>query len=120
MGFIAPSEFIPLAEYLGLINPIGNYVLKTACAACKEWNDNGHPYFKVNVNLSVIQLLQPDIVDIVSKTIVETGIDPQNLTLEVTESLAINDMKRMSKIWRKTRIPSLLSKWSATLPTPLT
>ncbi len=98
MGFIAPSEFIPLAEYLGLINPIGNYVLKTACAACKEWNDNGHPYFKVNVNLSVIQLLQPDIVDIVSKTIVETGINPQNLTLEVTESLAINDMKRMKEI----------------------
>jgi len=98
MGFIAPSEFIPLAEYLGLINPIGNYVLKTACSACKNWNDNGHPNFKVNVNLSVIQLLQPDIVDIVSRTIVETGIDPQNLTLEVTESLAINDMKRMKEV----------------------
>lgn len=98
MGFIAPSEFIPLAEYLGLINPIGSYVLKTACSACKSWNDNGHPNFKVNVNLSVIQLLQPDIVDTVSGTIVETGINPQNLTLEVTESLAINDMKRMKEI----------------------
>ena len=101
MGFIAPSEFIPLAEYLGLINPIGNYVLKTACTACKNWNDNGHPNFKVNVNLSVIQLLQPDIVDTVSKTIAETGINTQNLTLEVTESLAINDMKRMKEILGK-------------------
>ncbi|MBQ6888367.1 MAG: EAL domain-containing protein [Lachnospiraceae bacterium] len=98
MGVIAPSEFIPLAEYLGLINPIGNYVLKTACKACKSWNDNGHPEYKVNVNLSVIQLLQPDIVEIVAQTIAETGINPRNLTLEVTESLAINDMSRMKEI----------------------
>lgn len=82
MGFIAPSDFIPLAEYLGLINPIGNHVLKTACETCKSWNDNGHPEYKVNVNLSVIQLLQPDIVDIVEQTLVETGINPRNLTLE--------------------------------------
>lgn len=98
LGFIAPSEFIPLAEYLGLINPIGNYVLKTACEACKSWNDNGHPEYKVNVNLSVIQLLQPDIVEIVAQTLEETGINPRNLTLEVTESLAINDMVRMKEI----------------------
>lgn len=98
MGFIAPSDFIPLAEYLGLINPIGNHVLKTACETCKSWNDNGHPEYKVNVNLSVIQLLQPDIVDIVEQTLVETGINPRNLTLEVTESLAINDMTRMKEI----------------------
>ena len=98
MGFIAPSDFIPLAEYLGLINPIGNHVLKTACETCKSWNDNGHPEYKVNVNLSVIQLLQPDIVEIVEQTLVETGINPRNLTLEVTESLAINDMTRMKEI----------------------
>ena len=98
LGFIPPSEFIPLAEYLGLINPIGNYVLKEACKYCKNWNDNGYPNYKVNVNLSVVQLLQPDIVDIVKQTIEETGIDPQNLTLEVTESLAINDMARMKEI----------------------
>lgn len=98
LGFIPPSEFIPLAEYLGLINPIGNYVLKEACRFCKNWNDNGFPDYKVNVNLSVVQLLQPDIVDIVEQTIRETGIKPQNLTLEVTESLAINDMARMKEI----------------------
>lgn len=98
LGFIPPSEFIPLAEYLGLINPIGNYVLKEACRHCKSWNDHGYPHYKVNVNLSVVQLLQPDIVDIVEQTIRETGINPQNLTLEVTESLAINDMARMKEI----------------------
>ncbi len=98
LGFIAPGDFIPLAEYLGLINPIGNHVLKVACESCKRWNDNGHPDYKVNVNLSVVQLLQTDIVDIISDTIKETGLNPKNLTLEVTESLAINDMERMKKI----------------------
>ena len=98
LGFIPPADFIPLAEYLGLINPIGNYVLKEACLACKEWNEGGYPHYKVNVNLSVVQLLQPDIVDIVAETIAESGIMPKNLTLEVTESLAINDMDRMKEI----------------------
>lgn len=98
LGFIPPSEFIPLAEYLGLINPIGNYVLEEACKYCKEWNDSGYPEYKVNVNLSVVQLLQADIVEIVEQTLRETGIHPHNLTLEVTESLAINDMERMKEI----------------------
>ena len=98
LGFIPPSEFIPLAEYLGLINPIGNYVLNEACKICKCWNDNGYPDYKVNVNLSVVQLLQSDIVEIVERTVKETGINPHNLTLEVTESLAINDMERMKAI----------------------
>ncbi|MDO5573768.1 MAG: EAL domain-containing protein [bacterium] len=98
LGFVNPADFIPLAEYLGLINPIGNYVLREACKACKKWNETGHPYFKVNVNLSVVQLLQNDIVETISSTIKQTGINPRNLTLEVTESLAINDMARMKEI----------------------
>lgn len=98
LGFVSPGEFIPLAEYLGLINPIGNYVLEQACLALKHWNESGHPYYKVNVNLSVVQLLQNDIAEIIKEIIERTGINPRNLTLEVTESLAINDMVRMKKI----------------------
>ncbi len=98
LGFIPPGDFIPLAEYLGLINPIGLHVLKKACEAVKYWNENGHPYYKVNVNLSVVQLMQNDIVENIGKTIEEVGVNPRNLTLEVTESLAINDMERMKKI----------------------
>ena len=98
LGFISPGEFIPLAEYLGLINPIGNYVLYDACNICRNWNDNGYPNYRVNVNLSVVQLLQTDIVDIIKSALKDTGINPHNLTLEVTESLAINDMERMKKI----------------------
>ena len=98
LGFISPAEFIPLAEYLGLINPIGNYVLTEACTRCKRWNESGYPDYKVNVNLSVVQLLQPDIVETVEKALADTGLSPKNLTLEVTESLAINDMDRMKEI----------------------
>lgn len=98
LGFISPMEFIPLAEYLGLINPIGNYVLREACFRCKSWNDNGYPDYKVNVNLSVVQLLQPDIAKVVEAALADSGLNPKNLTLEVTESLAINDMERMKNI----------------------
>ena len=98
LGFISPAEFIPLAEYLGLINPIGDYVLKEACRSCKQWNDMGHPEYKVNVNLSVVQLLRNDVAERIQKIIEETQINPKNLTLEVTESLAINDMTRMQSI----------------------
>ncbi len=98
LGFISPSDFIPLAEYLGLINPIGIHVLESACEAVKYWNENGHPYYKVNVNLSVVQLMQNDIVENIGKTIERIGVNPRNLTLEVTESLAINDMERMKRI----------------------
>ncbi len=98
MGFMSPVDFIPLAEYLGLINPIGRHVLQAACKACKDWNDHGHPEYKINVNLSVVQLLQADVVDVIARTVEETGITPRNLTLEVTEGLAINDITRMKKI----------------------
>lgn len=98
MGFMNPGEFIPLAEYLGLINPIGDYVLEQACQYCKSWNDGGFPDFKVSVNLSVAQLLQNNIVENIEKIIKKTGINPKNLVLEVTESLAINDMDRMHAV----------------------
>lgn len=101
LGFISPGEFIPLAEYLGLINPIGNYILREACSFCKGWNDRGFPNYKVNVNLSVVQLLQNDIFDVIKSAIDDTGINPRNLTLEVTESLAINDIERMKGILKE-------------------
>lgn len=97
-GFMAPAEFIPLAEYLGLINPIGNHVLMEACRICRMWNEDGHPDYKVNVNLSVVQLLQNNVVEIVEEALQKTNLRPSNLTLEVTESLAINDMERMKGI----------------------
>ncbi len=101
LGFIPPSDFIPLAEYLGLINPIGEHVLFEAVKRCKYWNDCGYPDYKINVNISVIQLLQPDFVAKVKNVLDKTHIQPKNVTLEVTESLAINDMNRMKTVLGK-------------------
>ncbi len=98
MGFMSPAEFIPLAEYLGLINPIGNFVLLEACKNCRKWNKKGYTDYKVSVNLSVVQLMQPDIVENIEHTIKETGITPGNLVLEVTESQAANDRERVREI----------------------
>lgn len=98
LGYVSPVDFIPLSEYLGLINPIGTHVLREACKRCKYWNDMGQPDFSINVNLSVVQLLQPDIVELIAEVIKETGIIPEHLHLEVTEGLAINDMSRMKQI----------------------
>lgn len=103
LGFVQPSDFIPLAEYLGLINPIGEYVLNEALKRCKYWNDCGHPDYKVNVNLSVIQMVQPDFVSKVKQALEKSKINPKNVTLEVTESLAINDMERMKRVLKQVK-----------------
>ena len=98
LGEVELSEFLPLAEHLGLINSIGNYVLHTACKDCRQWNDNGVPDFKVTVNLSAVQLLQTDIVEIVDETVRATGIRPDNLILDVKEDMAVSDKERMAEI----------------------
>ncbi|MBQ9341246.1 MAG: GGDEF domain-containing protein [Lachnospiraceae bacterium] len=98
LGRLKPGDFIPLAEDLGLITLIGDYVLREACTACKRWNDMGNPDFKVNVNFSVVQLLQNDMKDRILEVLRDTGLEPKNLTLEVTESLAINDITYMKSL----------------------
>lgn len=98
LGFVGPGEFIPLAEYLGLIVDIGDFVLETACIQCKEWNDKFDPDFRINVNLSIVQLMQTDVVEHLSDIIRSTGVNPVNVTLEITENLAINDIERVTAI----------------------
>ena len=101
LGFMQPGKFIALAEYLGLIIPIGEHVLLEACRRCHHWNEFGHPDYKVNVNLSVLQLLQKDIVNVIANAINVSGINPDNLVLEVTEGMAIKDMDKMKSILEK-------------------
>lgn len=97
LGFLNPTEFIPLAEHLGLITPIGEYILKQSCELNRRWSDKGIN-IRINVNLSIIQLLDNGVVETISQIISSSGVNPNNLVLEVTESLAINDMNRMKKI----------------------
>ncbi|HOQ24627.1 MAG TPA: EAL domain-containing protein [Bacillota bacterium] len=92
LGMVSPGEFIPLAEETGLIVPIGEWVLKTACVQNKAWQDAGYPSLKVAVNLSARQFRQQDLVEMVRKTLQETGLDPKYLTLEITESIAMEDV----------------------------
>lgn len=98
LGFMAPGDFIPLAEYLGLITYIGDFVLEEACKQCKLWNESGYPDLIVHINLSVVQLLQKNAIDNIRRIIEQTGVNPHNIVLEITESFAINDMERVLKI----------------------
>ena len=98
LGFMGPGDFIPLAEYLGLITSIGDYVLEEACRQCRHWNEHGIPDFHINVNLSVVQLLQKDVAETVARILKKTGVNPKNIVLEITESFAINDMDRVLDI----------------------
>jgi len=92
-GLVAPDKFIPLAEETGLIVPIGEWVLKTACAQNKAWQDAGLPPLRVAVNLSVRQFQQPLLLNIVSQTLQETGLSPQFLDLEITETIAMHNVE---------------------------
>lgn len=90
-GYISPVAFIPIAEETGLIIPIGEWVLKTACAQNKKWMEAGYPKLCVAVNVSAIQFQQPDFVHHVEAVLQSTGLDPAYLELEVTENSMMND-----------------------------
>lgn len=85
-GMISPAVFIPLAEQTGLINPIGEWVLETACRQCKMWQDQGVSALRIAVNVSVNQLHNPDFVRQVENVLRKTGLAPRYLELEITES----------------------------------
>ncbi len=93
MGLVAPSVFIPLAEQSGLIVPIGEWVLRTACRQNKAWQDAGLPPLMMAVNLSLKQFRQPQLVETVAKILQQTGLEPHFLELEITESTAIEDLE---------------------------
>jgi diguanylate cyclase (GGDEF)-like protein len=92
MGLVAPNVFIPLAEESGLIVPIGEWVLQTACRQNKAWQDAGLPPLTIAVNLSLKQFRQPKLVETVAIILKQTGLEPHFLELEITESTAIEDL----------------------------
>ncbi|CAM4031218.1 bifunctional diguanylate cyclase/phosphodiesterase [Paenibacillus alkaliterrae] len=91
-GNIPPADFIPLAEETGLIIPIGEWILYEACRQNKCWQNQGYPPLRMAVNISSRQFQQSNLVETVSKTLKRTGLDPQYLDLELTESI-IQDSK---------------------------
>ncbi len=91
-GLIYPDQFIPLAEQTGLIVPIGEWVLRTACAQNKIWRDQGLTPIKVSVNLSARQFLAQDLVEKVQQILRDTGLEPDALALEITEGIVMEDI----------------------------
>ena len=91
LGTVSPTEFIPIAEETGLIVPIGHWVLRQSCLQYQKWRASGVPAFKLSVNLSIRQLEEPNLLTQIKAILQETKINPAHLSLEVTESLVLND-----------------------------
>ena len=99
-SFIPPSDFIPIAEETGMILPIGEWVLRQACAEAASWPE---PH-RIAVNLSPIQLSHVDLPRMVHQILIETGLSPQRLELEITETAMISDMERTTHILRQLKL----------------
>jgi diguanylate cyclase (GGDEF)-like protein/PAS domain S-box-containing protein len=101
LGFIPPMEFIPIAEETGLIHPIGEWVLKTACEQKKLWDEQGFKSLRISVNLSARQFHYANLVDMVGDTIRKSGIDPKCLDLELTESTIMDRLEETTLTLRR-------------------
>ncbi|WHH60362.1 EAL domain-containing protein [Petroclostridium sp. X23] len=98
LGMIPPSDFIPLAEETGLIVPIGEWVLRTACLQNKRWHDTGYAQLKVSVNISAKQFQYENIVQSISDILKETELSPEYLELEITENCIMQNTDRTISI----------------------
>jgi EAL domain-containing protein (putative c-di-GMP-specific phosphodiesterase class I) len=90
-GLLSPSDFVPLAEQTGLIVPIGAWVLEQACRQLVRWQRHA-PSISLAVNLSVRQMLAPDLAGLVGGVLLRTGVRPEDVCLEMTESLLMEDV----------------------------
>ncbi len=97
-GVISPKEFIPIAEESGLILPIGEWLLRTACLQAKEWQDKGLNRVKLAVNISLRQFMQKEFAHMVHRILKETGLDAGYLELELTESIIMDNAETVVKI----------------------
>ncbi len=91
LGSVSPAEFIPLAEDSGLILPVGEWILRTACAQNRLWQDGGLGWLRVAVNLSARQFREKNLSAKIFRILGETGLDPRHLELELTESSIMED-----------------------------
>ncbi len=97
-GILLPAEFLPALEETGLIIPVGTWVLQQSCRQLYQWKSQGHTEWSLAVNLSPAQFEQPDIVDIVCNALAQYQLSPAHLTLELTESTALKNLKRSVEV----------------------
>jgi EAL domain-containing protein (putative c-di-GMP-specific phosphodiesterase class I) len=98
LGAISPAEFIPIAEDTGLIQPLGEWALRQACEQGKRWHDAGNSDLTLAVNISVRQLADPGIGEIVAATLRATGFPARALELEITENLLMEPTEEVLKV----------------------
>ena len=101
MGLVPPLEFIPVAEETGLICPLGEWILRTACQQTVEWIDAGFDSLKISVNLSARQFSNTDFVDKVTAILAETRLPPSLLEIEITESMVMENVDNTIAILNK-------------------
>jgi EAL domain-containing protein (putative c-di-GMP-specific phosphodiesterase class I) len=101
LGSVTPTQFIPVAEETGLIVPIGKWVLKTACAQNVVWQKQGLPAVCIAVNLSLRQLIDDNLIDDIGTALNDSGMAPNLLELEITESMVMFNTARMISILAK-------------------
>jgi diguanylate cyclase (GGDEF)-like protein/PAS domain S-box-containing protein len=101
LGLIPPDKFIRIAENSGLIIPIGEWVLRTGCAQARQWQEQGLPAVPVAVNVSAVQFRQEHFLEIIKKVLAETGLSPQYLELELTESLIMSNSETIVSMLRQ-------------------
>lgn len=103
-GLVSPNDFIPIAEESGLIVPIGDWVLKTACLQNKKWQLAGYQPICISINLSMRQFLQPNLAGKIHTILSDIGLDPRYVDLEITESMtldketAFDQLKRLKEL----------------------
>lgn len=103
-GLVPPGQFIPLAEETGQIKAIGEWVLQTACTQNRAWQEAGLPPIRMAVNLSARQFQQKNLVKLIDRVLSETGLEAQYLEVEITESIAMQDVKVTISILEELRV----------------
>ncbi|WP_227819928.1 putative bifunctional diguanylate cyclase/phosphodiesterase [Marinobacterium aestuarii] len=102
-GLVSPEQFIPLAEESGLVVPLGEWVLRKACAQARIWRDTGYPPLRVAVNFSACQFRQKNLVDLVKTVLDENELPPECLEVEITESTLMQDTTASLKTLQELR-----------------
>ncbi|HZQ74106.1 MAG TPA: EAL domain-containing protein [Burkholderiales bacterium] len=103
LGLLSPATFIPIAEETGLIVPIGEWILRTACAAQRAWQRQGLPPVRMSINLSARQFLHGELLREIETILGTSGCDPSSIELEVTESMVMSDPERVARVLERLR-----------------